>query len=107
MPRANGQPDASGGASVAETNRNFELLTQVIDVYTQIMEALIATPPAFKVWVEIEKAKLEHLKRATIALILMGGTCTSGYGDLLADQLEDWITDKVQQMWGAITAEES
>jgi hypothetical protein len=128
-------PDASGGATVEDTNRKFELLSQVIDAYTEVMEALIATPPAFKVWVELEKAKLEHLRRASIAIILMDGTFTSGYDELLAEQVEGWITDhaqsaiddaagdaiggyadfqeamgwhdRAQQLWGVINGEES
>ncbi len=101
-------PNAAGGATVADTDRKFALLAQVIDAYTEVMEALIATPPAFQVWVELEKAKLEHLRRASIAVILMDGTYTDGYGDLLAEQLEGWITDQVRSslddaIGGAIT----
>ena len=89
-------PDGSGGATVADTNRKFEMLMQVIDAYSEIMDALSAAPPGFQIWVALEKAKLEHLRRATIAIILMDGTYTSGYGDLLAEQIEGWITDKIE-----------
>ena len=89
-------PDSSGGATVEDTNRKFAMLARAIDAYSEIMQALVATPPGFKIWVELEKAKLEHMRRATIAIILMEGTYTSGYGDLLAEQVQDWISDQVQ-----------
>ncbi len=89
-------PDGSGGASEADTNRTFELLAKVIDAYAEILQKLMTVPPGFMVWAQLEKAKLEHLRRATIAIIRMDGTFTSGYGELLEAQVTDWINARVR-----------
>ena len=88
--------DSTGGATVEDTNRKFEMLARVIEAYNEVLQALVAAPPGFSAWVQLEKAKLEHLRRATIAIILMDGTYTSGYGELLEEQVEGWISDKVR-----------
>lgn len=88
-------PDGSGGGR-AEIEEKFSRIAKVIDIYEQIFSKLTGFS-GLGVWAKLEKAKLEHLKLATIAIILMDGSITrEDFEDLLKKEIEDEIKDKLK-----------
>ncbi len=95
--------DASGHGSAADAARTFAMLAQVISIYAELVNTFMSVSPAFGVWVELEKAKLAQLRRATIAIILMDGSVMGDPGELLAEEVEDYIRGEAEgRIRGAI-----
>ena len=88
--------DGSGGGSLVETDRTFNRVDNALDILGDIA-GWMGAGPAFSFWLKLERAKLQHLHKATIAIITMKGAAGKDFSDLLTKQIGDVLNSEAKK----------